>query len=155
MADAIYLDLGEEKFECRRVAITWQMMKFAVTQRNARVQIPTHLPEEHPKRKAAEEKRNAAGMELLAIMHDTILILIKPDERDRFEEFMSTAELKPNELESAIGSVISQLGGADDTEGKPQQESSDSVDSQNTTSQTSRVISFAPDTAKASFADVT
>lgn len=153
MADTIYLELGDEKFECRRVAITWQMMKFAVTQRDAKINVPKHLDAKDPKRLALEEKRNEAGMRLLAIMHDTVMILVKPDERDRFEEFMSTAELEPNTLESAIGTLISQLGGSD--EGKPSEESSDSVDSQNTTSPTSRVVSFEPDTEKAALADVT
>lgn len=153
MADAIYLTIGKEMFECRRVAITWQMMKFAVIQRQARIKVPEYLDETDPKRVAVEERRNAAGMELLAIMHDTIMLLIRPEERDRFEEFMMSAELLPNELESAIGNTIAQLGGA---EGKPvQAESSDSVDSPNTTSQTSRVVSFSQDTPKDELADVT
>lgn len=138
----IYLVLGKERFAAKRVSVSWQMMQFAVQQKKSKVFIPTHLPADHPERKAAEEKRNDAGMELMVIMHDIVMKLLRPFERERFIEFMATAELDPGELESAIGDLIGAMGG--EGEGKEGGKPSQSSPSEPTTSEPSRVLSFGP-----------
>ncbi len=110
----LYLRIRDEKFECRRVSISWQMMQFARAQRAAQVDIPRNLDRNSERYKELSEKRNNAGMRLMSLMLDSIMVLLKPHERERFEEYMdkiSSDGLEPNELESAIGDVIGQVGG--------------------------------------------
>lgn len=130
----IFLELGDDRFECRKVAVTWHMMRFAKAQRVTRTPYAhTHIPddklEDHINGTKDEQgntlttgceacqkianKRNDAGMDLLGIMHDMLMTLLKPYERDRFIEFMETAGLEPSELEDAIGEVIAEVGGAE------------------------------------------
>lgn len=119
----IYLTIKGEQFECRRVSVSWQMMKFAKAQRDANVVIPKGLPKDSQRFKDLSAKRNSAGMLMMAVMLETVNILLKPHERDRFDEFMETASmdgLEPNELENAIGEVIAAVGGE---QGKAQQHS--------------------------------
>lgn len=141
VAPSVYLTVGGQKFLCRRVSVTWQLMQFAKAQQAANITVPRNLPEDHPKRKELEEKRNAAGMKLLSTMYDTIMKLLDPRERDSFEDFMSTADLEPDELEKAIGDVISAIGN-DDESGKPQEASAHSSASHQPTNDSVRVISL-------------
>ncbi len=143
----IYLKIRDREFECRKVSTTWQMMKFAKAQRAANITIPSGLPKDSPKRKELEEKRNAAGMQLLELLLETAMILLKPHERDDFESYMdeiSAEGLEPNELENAIGDVIAAAGGE---EGKAEPTTvSPSSASSGTHSENVRVISFSKDT---------
>lgn len=147
MSDTVYLELNDKKFECRRVSVSWQMMKFAVAQREAATPIP------HPKefelathreicKSCADvsSKRNNAGMTLMATMHDTILRLLRPSERERFEEYMIDAELEPEELENAIGEVIAAIG----SQGKDKGTSSPSLHSEEQTDLPLRTVSLQP-----------
>jgi hypothetical protein len=142
----VFLHVGGEAFECRKVSVTWHMMRFAKAQKAARaIKVPDHLPKDNPERKAAEEKQNELGMDLLAVMYDVIMVILKPHERERFEEFMSTAEVKPQELEDAIGEAIAEIGGG---KGKVKQATtSPSVESQPNTNGKSPAVSSTPDTA--------
>lgn len=142
----VYLIIADEKFECRRVSVTWQMMQFAEAQRKANTNIP-RLPEDHPKVIEAHRIRNEAGMEMMSTMLKTIRVLLKPYERTRFEEFMDTLSqseegIEPGALESAIGEVIAAVGGQAG-KGKAEQNTAvqSSVSSQ-TTNENVRVISF-------------
>lgn len=140
----IYLVIREREFECRRVSTTWQMMKFAKAQREANVTIPSGLPQDSPKRKELEDKRNKAGMQMLELLLETALVLLKPHERDEFQSYMdeiSADGLKPNELEEAIGNVIAAAGGEE--AGKAEQTTaSPSSASSGTPNENVRVISF-------------
>lgn len=103
-------------FECRRVGTSWQMMQFSKAQQAASITIPKGLPEDSPRRKELEEKRNEAGMRMLSALFDTAMVLLKPHERDRFREFMDAESMsedgiKPGELEEAIGNVIAAAAG--------------------------------------------
>lgn len=144
--DTVYLTLGGHDFACRRVSISWQMMKFAVAQRDANAPIPHPKDYELETHRSAckscsdiHKRRNDAGMTLMATMHDAVKILLRPDERDRFEDYMSTAELEPEELENAIGDAIARIG----SQGKAKGTSSHSSAQQEATPQHSRTISFA------------
>lgn len=147
--DGVYLILGTQMFGCRSVSVSWQMMKFAVAQRNANAPIPH--PKDFENKKHLElckscadisKRRNDAGMSLMTTMHDTVLILLQPEERERFEEFMITAELEPEELENAIGNVIAAVGSG---KGKAKGTSSHSSESSEKTQPPSRTISFGRD----------
>jgi len=142
----LYLTIRDEAFELRRVSINYQMMKFAVARRNADVHVPEHLPEKDPRRVKAEEKRNAAGMEIMALLLDATNILLKPHERDRFDQFMtelsmSDEGLKPGELEEAIGAAMAAVGGAEEKGKAPVNTSSDSSPGSENTKPNVRVIS--------------
>ena len=147
----IYLTVRGESFECRKVSVSYQMMKFARAQREANITVPSGLPKDSPKRKELEERRNSAGMAMMALLLDTCMILLKPAERQRFEDFMDAASadeegLKPGELENAIGEVIAAAGGE---QGKAEQPiASQSSVSSESTSEPARVVSFKPDLAK-------
>lgn len=131
-SDGLCLIIKGEAFECRRVGTSWQMMQFSKAQQAANVRVPDpiegHVKEDNgkkvdecdcgacKKRRALEEKRNNAGMAMLATLHDTAMVLLKPSERDRFRDFMNDASMsdegiEPGELESAIGEVIAAAGG--------------------------------------------
>lgn len=123
--DNIYLKLGAEQFACRTVGLTWEMMKFAKAQRVAQLKAPHPAvdgegePHTCKACKAVEDKKNAAGTDAMIGLHSMITKVLKPEERDRFNDFMDDAELEPNELESALGEVVSELGKERDTdEGK-------------------------------------
>jgi hypothetical protein len=146
----VTLDVGDERFECRKVSVSWEMMKFAIAQTEARTRY-AHPVDDEDDDDARDEhnetckscaaiavKRNDAGMRLMVIMHNVILKLLKPRERERFEEFMVDAALKPNELEEAIGDVMSALGG---DKGKRKRRSHSSA-SEHKTNVPSRTISF-------------
>lgn len=140
----IYLEVGGERFECRRVSTSYQMMKFADAQRKAQVSIPSGLPKESDRYKELAAKRNAAGMAMMAIMLETVMILLKPYERERFDEFMTDISmgegLAPQELENAIGDVIAAAGGE---EGKEEPNTaSQSSDSSGTTKENVQVYSL-------------
>jgi hypothetical protein len=145
----IYLTIKGEDFECRRVSTTWQMMQYAEARKKSDVHIPDvpkGLPDTDPRmiRKAkAEEQRNIAGMNMLALLLETATVILKPHERERFRAFMdevsaSDEGLDQGELETAISNAISAVGGqgkeADRTSSAP------SDGSQNT-SENVRVIS--------------
>ncbi len=141
----IYLDVQGERFECRRVNVSWHMMKFAKAQRDANVFIPKNMPE-GPQRTELEDKRNRAGMSMMATMLDVVMVLLKPHERPRFESFMDSADDIPmGALENAIGAVIAKLGG--DDEGKADASSPSSA-SPETTSPSSPVTSSRPVTVE-------
>lgn len=145
----IYLSIRGEDFECRRVSISWQMMQFAKAQRAANITIPSALPEDSPKRKELEEKRNEAGMKMMSLLLDSALILLKPHERERFEQYMDEVSedgLELGELENAIGAVIAAAGGQEGKAG-PTTSAPSSASSQ-TTSENVRVVSFKQDGAK-------
>ncbi len=140
----IFLLVRDEAFEIRRVSISYPMMKFAQARRKAEVRIPKHLPEEHPQRKKAEETRNNAGMEIMALLLDATQILLKPHERERFDQYMMELSmtdegLKPGELEESISAAMAAVGEVD--EGKPESTSSTSSNGSEKTSQNVRVIS--------------
>lgn len=144
-SDGLVLMIKDEEFACRRVGTSWQMMQFAKAQQAANTTIPSRLLPDDPRRKELEEKRNSAGMKMLATLYDTAMVLLQPHERDRFRDFMddesmSEDGIKPGELEEAIGNVIAAAGGekgkADTRTSRPSSESSPS------TSQSTRVISF-------------
>lgn len=139
----IFLTIRGEDFECRKVSVSWQMMQFAKCQRQANVPIPSGLPEESPKRKELEEQRSAAGMKMMSLLLDTMMILLKPHERDRFEAYMDQVSedgLEQGELENAIGAVIAAAGGE---QGKAERTTSQqSSASSETTSENVRVVSF-------------
>lgn len=125
-SNGLELVIRGEGFACRRVSTTWQMMQFAKAQREANIQIPKGLPEDHPRVKDLQEKRNNAGMAMMALLLDTAFILLQPHERDRFRMFMdevtlSDEGLAPGELENAIGEVIAGAGGES---GKPERRTS-------------------------------
>lgn len=145
----IYLSIRGEDFECRRVSISWQMMQFAKSQRAANITIPKGLPDDSPKRKELEEKRNEAGMKMMSLLLDSALILLKPHERERFETYMDEVSedgLELGELENAIGAVIAAAGGQ---EGKAEATTSTpSSASSQTTSENVRVVSFKQGGAK-------
>lgn len=113
-SNGLELVIHGEAFQCRRVSTTWQMMKFAKARQAAAITIPKGMPE-GPKRTELEEKRNEAGMAMLATLRDTAMVLLKPGERARFEAFMdelseSEDGLDNGELENAIGTVIAAAG---------------------------------------------
>src|SRR5690348_1934913 len=139
----IYLTIRDEEFECRRVSVSWQMMQFAKAQRAANLTVPSGLPKDSPKRKEIEEKRSAAGMKMMSLLLDTINVLLKPHERERFEEYMdeiSADGLEQGEREDAIGSVIAAVGGE---QGKAERTTStQSSASSQTTSENAQVVSF-------------
>lgn len=123
--NTVYLELQGEKFACRKVGLTWEMMKFAKAQRVAQLKAPH--PAKDPEGlahscKACDDirsKQQEAGTDAMIGLHSMIIKVLKPTERDRFNMFMDDAELEQNELESAIGDVIATFGGeADGTEGK-------------------------------------
>lgn len=141
----IFLTIRDEEFEIRRVSITYPMMKFAQARRKAEIRVPEHLPKDDPRRVKAEEKRNEAGMEIMALLLDATNILLKPSERDRFDQFMtelsmSDEGLKPGELETAISDAMATVGGADE-QGKAEDTSSTSSNGSPTTKPNVRVIS--------------
>lgn len=143
------LVIRDETFECRRVDVSYQMMKFAVAQRKAQVTIPKNMPD-GPKKKEMEAKRNAAGMSLMDTMLSTVMALLKPHERDRFDEYMndlamSENPLKPGEFQEAIGEVIAAAGGQEGKEKKEETTSSPSSSSSQTTNVTS--VDFSSDRA--------
>lgn len=146
----IFLTIRGRDFECRKVSVSWQMMQFAKAQRAANIVIPSGLPEDSPRRKELEEKRSAAGMKMMSLLLDTMMILLKPHVRDEFEEYMdeiSEDGLEQGELENAIGAVIAAAGGE---QGKAERTTSTpSSASSQTTSENVRVVSFKPGTAKA------
>jgi hypothetical protein len=152
----IQLVVRGESFECRRVSTSWQMMQFAKAQRESRITVPKGLPEDSPKRKELEERRNNAGMRMMALLLDTCMILLKPGERQRFEDFMDAASaddegLESGELENAIGDVIAAAGG-EQGKAEPIIASQSSVSS-GTTNENVRVISFNKDGAETSLPD--
>lgn len=143
--NSIYLTLDGHDFECRRVSVTWQMMRFAIATRDANAPIPHPKEFDDPKhlercKSCADiaKRRNDAGMGMMATMHDTVMKLLKPHERDRFELFMRDAEVEPDELEHAIGDVIARIG----SEGKDKGTSSHSSSSQDQTSKSSASTSY-------------
>jgi hypothetical protein len=142
----IHLTIRGEDFECRKVSVSWQMMQFAKAQRAANITIPSGLPEDSPKRKELEERRSAAGMKMMSLLLDTTMILLKPHERERFEEYMDTISedgLEQGELEQAIGAVIAAAGGE---KGKAERTTvAQSSASSQTTSENVRVVSFNQD----------
>lgn len=149
----IYLEVGGEKFECRRVSTSYQMMKFAKAQQTANVVVPKNMPA-GPKRTELEEKRNAAGMQMMAVMLETVMILLKPRERERFDEFMaeksmSDEGIKPSELEDAIGEVIAAVGGESDKGKAEQATASLSSESSQTTNEPTQVVSLGMATQQA------
>jgi hypothetical protein len=110
----VWLELRNERFECRRVSTTWQMMKFAKARRDAQITIPKNLDKNSARYKELTEKRSAAGMLMLDTMRETVMVLLKEYERDRFEDYMekiSLDGLNPSELENAIGDAIARAGG--------------------------------------------
>ena len=141
----VYLTIRNEDFECRKVSVTWQMMQFAKAQRAAQVTIPSGLTKDSPRRKELEDQRNAAGMSLTRIMLDTIMVLLKPHERERFEEYMdkvSSEGLEPNELEEAIGNVIAAIGGNEDDKGKDNPAASSQSSESSTQTSEKRVVNL-------------
>lgn len=145
----VYFKLRDEEFEIRRVSISYPMMKFARARRAANIRVPDHLPETDPRRIKAEEKRNEAGMEIMALLLDAVNILLKPSERDRFDSYVtelsySDEGLKQGELEEAINAAMAAVGEADDKGKAPDSSSQDSSNGQPTTSMNSRVISSEP-----------
>lgn len=137
--DGLFLNIRDELFECRRIDVSYQMMKFAVAQRKANVNIPKNMPQ-GAARKALEEKRNQAGMSLMDTMLTTVLALLKPHERDRFDEFMndlalSDNPLDPGEFQQQIGEVIAAAGGQKGKGRKAPITSSPSSSSSQTTSE--------------------
>jgi len=144
-SNGLVLVIHDEEFECRRVGTSWQMMQFAKAQQAANVKVPSRMPEDDPRRKDIEDKRNAAGMAMLATLYDTAMVLLKPGERDRFKDFMdevsaSDEGLNPGELESAIGNVIAAAGGESGKADTPT--SQHSSGSSQTTSKSIQVVSF-------------
>lgn len=116
------LTIRDEDFECRRIDVSYQMMKFAVAQRQAQVPIPKNMPD-GPRKEELTAKRNAAGMSLMDTMLNTVMALLKPHERERFDEFMndlamSDHPLNPGEFQEAIGEVIAAAGGQQGKEKK-------------------------------------
>lgn len=124
-SNGLVLTIKGEEFECRRVGTSWQMMQFSKARQAASINVPDVIAG-HDKdacecsacnrRRMLEEKRNDAGMVMLATLHDTAMVLLQPHERDRFREFMndesmSEEGIKPGELEEAIGAVIAAAGG--------------------------------------------
>lgn len=147
--DGLTLVIRDEEFECRRVDVSYQMMKFAVAQRKAQVPIPKNMPK-GPKREELEAKRNAAGMSLMDTMLSTVMILLKPHERERFDAFMeeigmSEKPLLPGEFQEAIGEVISAAGGQEGKGSREETTSSPSSSSLPTTNVTS--VDFSSDKA--------
>lgn len=123
----IYLVINGEHFKCRKVSVSWQMMNFAAAQKKARsIHVPEHLPEDDSRRKDAEERRNAAGLDAMVAMQQITLKLLKPEERERFDTFMAENDVEPGVLEEAIGDVIAAIGAQDDDKGKAQQSPSPS-----------------------------
>lgn len=139
--DGLNLYIREEVFECRRIDVSYQMMKFAVAQRKAQVVIPKNMPD-GPRKTELLEQRNAAGMSLMDTMLSTVMALLKPHERVRFDTYMeelalSDKPLNPGEFQEAIGDVIAAAGGQ---EGKGKAEgttSSPSYSSLQTTTENS------------------
>lgn len=114
-SNGLELVIKGEAFACRRVSTSWQMMQFAKAQREASITVPKNMPE-GPQRTKLEERRNNAGMAMMALLLDTAMILLQPHERDRFRAFMdeisySDEGLDQGELENAIGNVIAAAGG--------------------------------------------
>lgn len=131
-SNGLVLTIKGEEFECRRVGTSWQMMQFSKAQQAANIHVPKaidgHTSEVDgetidececgacKKRRALEEKRNEAGMKMLAALYDTAMVLLKPGERDRFREFMdeqamSEEGISNGELEKAIGETIAAASG--------------------------------------------
>lgn len=122
-SNGLVLIIKDEEFECRRVGTTWQMMQFSKAQQAANITVPRD-PGHHEgcncpldkRRRELEDKRNEAGMKMLSALYDTAMVLLKPNERDRFREFMDEQSMtedgiNPGELEEAIGNVIAAAGG--------------------------------------------
>lgn len=145
--DGLTLNIREASFECRRVDVSYQMMKFAVAQKKASVVIPKGLDKESQRYKDLTEQRNEAGMLLMATMLETVTILLKPHERQRFDTYMSEVSmgdnpLNPGEFQDAIGEVIAAAGGQEGKEQKEQTTSSRSSSSSNLTN-----VSYAEDSS--------
>lgn len=155
----LYMTIRDEHFEIRQVSVNYPMMKFAQARRKSETHIPKHLPEDDPRRKAAEEKRNEAGLEMMALLLDAIQILLKPRERERFDAFMtelsmSDEGLKNGELEAAIGQAMATVGEAMDKGKAGDSSSSASSNSSPSTSENVRVISSNKATAEQPPADL-
>lgn len=154
----IFLNIGDRQFECRKVSTTWQMMQYAKARKKVEtIHVPTHLPEDDPRRTEAEEKRNAAGMDMLALLLETAEVILKPRERESFASYMdelsmSEKGLDQGELEKAISAAISEVGG----QGKAgENTSSQSSTTSANTSQNVRVISSNKVTGADALPDVT
>ncbi len=143
--DGLCLIVRGEAFECRRVDVSYQMMKFAVAQRKAQVNIPKNMPD-GPRKEALKEQRNQAGLSLMDTMLSTVMILLKPHERERFDTYMeelgmSEKPLNPGEFQEAIGEVIAAAGGQDGRGKAEQTTSSHSYSSSQTMNENSVGIS--------------
>lgn len=142
--DALYLYLRGEKFECRRVSTTYPMMKFAKAQRDAQIDIPKGLPDDNPRKIELTKKRNEAGMLMMSLLLETANILLKPSERERFDEYatelsMSEEGMKLGELEDALGEVIAAAGGE---KGKAQPTTSPESSASSGTTKPNSVVSL-------------
>lgn len=142
----LFITIRDESFEIRRVSVSYPMMKFAQARRKADVHIPESFHKDDPRRKRMEEKRNEAGMEIMALLLDAMQILLKPKERERFDQYltelsMSDEGLKPGELEDAIGEAMSLVGETTDKGKAGDNSSSSSSNSSPATSENVRVIS--------------
>lgn len=142
----LFVTVRDESFEIRRVSVSYPMMKFAQARRKAEVHIPAGWAKDDPRRKKLEEKRNEAGMEIMALLLDAMQILLKPKERDRFDSYltelsMSDEGLKPGELEEVIGHAMSLVGDAEDKGKAADSSSSSSSNGSHETSENVRVIS--------------
>lgn len=148
--DGLMLLIRDEAFECRRVDVSYQMMKFAVAQKKAGVVIPKGLDKDSQRYKDLMEQRNEAGMSLMATMLETVTILLKPAERGRFDNYMAEVSmsdnpLKPGEFQDAIGEVIAAVGGQ---EGKDKKERTTSSRSSSSSTETNvSYVDFSSDKA--------
>ena len=153
--DGIYLLIRDKSFECRRVSTTWQMMKFAQAQRDAQVEIPKGLPENSERYQLLNDKRSAAGLLMMSTMRETVMVLLKPYERERFEEYMEEVSLdglEPSELENAIGDVIAVASGGLGKAVPPTP--TRYSESSGKTNENVQAISFAKDTGRDAVLDV-
>lgn len=104
--DALYLVLPDNQFECRRVSMSWHLMRFTKAKSITEKEIPAHLPEDHPERARLDKVIGDANMSLFSILYDMSMNLLKPSERDRFCDYMETAELDNGVLETAIITAV-------------------------------------------------
>ena len=110
------LVIGAERFAVRDRIDEWTLMKLAKSQ------------------------QGGDTMRALAGMYDFINSMVRPDDRERLDSFLSDEELEPGVLSDAIGTLVQEMAG------RPTERSSSSPGGGPTTKPKSKVVSFSQGT---------
>lgn len=123
------IKIGADEFECRDTLPKWQLLDLASSMRSP------------------DLMRQAAGL------HDFVMAVVKPEERERFVETMQSLDddesADPDTLNHAVGDLMVQYAAPEEgaASARPTGRSSASPSSRKRTGGTSRVASSSPDTA--------